>query len=118
MNYVRQHRVGGPDMYYRTQLITKRSEYKKGFVYVEPETKNSQKLPGTYERNEINNAFREGVENKADEKGVKTFLTTPLEKTFSSELNEFLGYTNIKNIVGNSLSGKLTNSTAIDKKRF
>ena len=73
MNYNRHHRVGGLDMFYRTQLTTEGREYNLGYMYVEPETKNYEKFPGTYARNDINIALKEGVENKADEKVVEPF---------------------------------------------
>ena len=118
VNRVRHHRVGGLDMFYRTQLTTKGNEYNSSHMYVEPVTKIYEKPPGTYKRNDKNKAFKKGVERKADEKAVKTFLTKPFEKTFNSEMNEILVFTNIKNLVGSSLSEKPRNSTLIDEIRF
>ena len=45
MIYGQHHRFGGLDMYYRTRLTMKGNEYKLGYLYVEPETKNDEKLP-------------------------------------------------------------------------
>ena len=49
---------------------------------MEPDTKKNEKPPGTYERNDINNAFKEAVEKKADEKAVKTFFDKTTRKKF------------------------------------
>ena len=49
VKYSQHNLVGCLDMFYRTQLTTKGNEYNSGYMYVEPETKNYEKSPGTYE---------------------------------------------------------------------
>ena len=47
VNYIRTHRVGSLDMFYRTQLTTERNEYNLSNMFVEPEIKTFEKPPAT-----------------------------------------------------------------------
>ena len=57
------------------QLTTKEVEYLLGFVYNDPETKQCETPPGTYELNDNFNAFEKSVELEADKKAIETRLT-------------------------------------------
>ena len=89
--------------------------YKMQLTLVDPKTIHYEILPLKKKLNNFNNAFKRSNDVEADEKTIKTNLTSHREIIFFSELNEFLGFTKKINPAGKRLCEKPTKLNKIDK---
>ena len=103
------------DIYYRMKLTLENFEYYIESLFIEPKTLNYEISPGVYKSVEINNAFKGSVEVKADEKQMKTILTTHHEMNLNTQLNEALGFKKKNYPAGTHSGEKPTDLTIIDK---
>ena len=74
------------------QVTGKETEYFLGYFFVDPKTKKCEVSPGIKDLSDNKSAFKRNGEFKADEKTMKTFLTTRVELIFNSEFKEALGF--------------------------
>ena len=115
MNYGRHYNDEDLDMYCRIQLTIDEVEYILGYKNIDVKTIVYEIQPGIHELIDLNTALPENLKVKADEKFMKTVLTTKDDENFNSDLNEILGFTNKEYKAGTHLSEKVINITSVDK---
>ena len=86
-----------------------------GYEYIDAKTIDYEIKPSVYELTDLNAVFLKYLEVKADEKFMKSILTTKYDLIFDFHLIEVLGFTNKRYNAGTQLSEKVININSVDK---
>ena len=96
------------------QLTIDEVDYNSGFIYIDPKAMKYELSTGIYLLTDNKNTFKD-TENEANGKTVRITLTTPHKITFTSPLEENLGFLQENYVAGTFMCTEPIKMATIDK---